>query len=150
MGKLERTSSPKLSENCLLTRPVPCHLEAVLTNLVGHLFVHALRCASPQTWDTHLEGQIAEHGQMGQRASGCKKTCLKGSETILTVAEHEAHWQRSIEQNLQSAQLEGPDTDRRRRSGRSYGTLHTAKVRTACIHGCFTARHATQHGQHKL
>jgi hypothetical protein len=41
-----------------------------LTLLVaGHLSVHAVRRSAPQAGHAHLQGQIAEYGQMGQRAS---------------------------------------------------------------------------------
>jgi hypothetical protein len=42
------------------------------SRLVGHIPVHAMRCSTPKAGDAHLQGQIAEHGQMGQRAGGCK------------------------------------------------------------------------------
>jgi hypothetical protein len=44
---------------------------------VGHIPVHALRCAAPKAGDAHLEGQIAEHGQVGQRSGRCTD-CLGG------------------------------------------------------------------------
>src|SRR5690242_992881 len=72
------------------------------------------------------------------------------AETVLTAVEHEAHWQHRVEQDVQPARHEGAYTDRCRRSRRCHGTIHTAEVRTACIHGRLSARHATEHGQHEL
>src|SRR5690348_17296991 len=72
------------------------------------------------------------------------------SETALTTAEHEAHWQRRVEQDVQSPRREGPHTDRCRRGGRGHGALHTAEVRAARVHERLAAGHTTQHGQHEL
>ena len=40
--------------------------------LVGHFPMHAMRRHPPQAGNAHLQGQIAQYGQMGYGASRCK------------------------------------------------------------------------------
>jgi hypothetical protein len=48
------------------------------SRLVGHIPVHAMRCSAPEAGDAHLQGQITEHGQVGQRTGGRKDRLAEG------------------------------------------------------------------------
>jgi hypothetical protein len=36
----------------------------------GHIPLHAMRCPPSKARDAHFQGEVAEHGQMGQCAGG--------------------------------------------------------------------------------
>ena len=66
MGQLERMMSP--SSRTSIMRFVDQSLTMV-SQSARHILVYAVRLAPSQARDTHIEGQIIEHGQLVQRSS---------------------------------------------------------------------------------
>jgi hypothetical protein len=64
MGKLERKSShiTKRSYIPLRSDRAPTANPKLMSVVVGHLPVHAMRSPTSQARDTHLQGQVLEYG----------------------------------------------------------------------------------------
>lgn len=67
MGQLER-KLPTAADHELSLDNEPASLMLTFV-AVGHILVHAMRGSAPETRYTHLQGQVPEYGQVGQRAS---------------------------------------------------------------------------------
>jgi hypothetical protein len=88
----------------------------LISILAGHLPLHEMRRTPPKAGDAYLQSQIAEHGQMGQCASRCRKCLARESRIAVDEClEHEAHRQFRVEQDVQSSQRKSADPDRHRR-----------------------------------
>jgi hypothetical protein len=105
MGKLERkclhSKNPYGIGWWFRRRPL-FYADQMLTGATaGHLSVHAMRCPSPKVRHAHLQGQITEHGQMGQCASRRKDSVTTKSQTgVDKCLEHEADWEFRVEQDI--------------------------------------------------
>lgn len=65
MGKLERESPTFLGPDTRL----PTTNRTLTCAVAGHLLVYAMRSLASQAGHAHLQSQVAEHGQVGQRPS---------------------------------------------------------------------------------